>query len=89
MTVPAGATEGYLDSEQYELDFLRVLLGQMRPVDMIEKADGTAIAAETAIRCSELGCEDCAEWLAERGTLSDREKELLSQVASDSDRADA
>lgn len=62
--LPDGAIAGYEGSDQYEDDFLGVLLGEVRPADMIEKLKGTKEALNVAHACF---CEECQEFLTEHG----------------------
>lgn len=62
--LPDGAIAGYEDSDQYEEDFLGVLLGEVSPAEMIEKLKGTQEALNVAHSCF---CDECQEFLTERG----------------------
>lgn len=62
--VPDGAIPGYEDTDQFEEDFLGVLLGEVRPVDMIKRKEGTQEALNVAHSCF---CEECQEFLVENG----------------------
>lgn len=67
-SLPKGAVEGYEGSEDEQMDFIGVLFGAYAPVRMIEKLRGTDEAIEVAKECA---CEDCDEFLKERGVERD------------------
>lgn len=62
--LPDGAIEGYEDSEDYVVDFLGVLAGEVAPVRVIEKIKGTQEALNVAHSCF---CEECQGFLTEHG----------------------
>lgn len=51
-----GQVEGYRDSEQFELDFLAIMMGIKDPIEAIEKIEGTEAALEVARGCQ---CDAC------------------------------